>query len=245
MESRDVKSGAASKLQRQLMYTKLHNASTAATHDASMTDNDRLPPGGSGATDGKTGDPQPPSRVLVPRSQPVTILATDAARLYRHLHPALVLSLLYFGFGQLIADPVTALSQGLVPVAALQLVYCVVCLPASSGVSIAATGGGGGSSTTNGSASGTGSSLVGGTGGAAAGTPKTPKRKRVQFAKPPPTVWSKTIVCFHYFLDFSHFALLHLLQFEYQKKKKRQKQKENPPLTQNTNSHSQPSTPSS
>lgn len=74
-------------------------------------------------------------RKLVPTSQPISVLPTDIARLYTHLHPFAILTVYYFCFPYLVADPVSALSKALAPLAHLQITYCVVCLPQSSGSS--------------------------------------------------------------------------------------------------------------
>ena len=73
------------------------------------------------------------SRKLIPTSQPISVLPTDIARLYTHLHPIIILTVYYFSFPYLVADPVSVLSKALAPLAHLQITYCVVCLPQSSG----------------------------------------------------------------------------------------------------------------
>ena len=124
---------------------------------------------------------EPSSRYLIPKSQPISLLQNDTARLYRHVHPALVLSLLYLSFFHLVSDPVTTLAKAIPPIAILQLLYCLTCLPPSTTSPSSSVSGTSTQSTSTGS-------------GSTAGTPKTPKRKRVQFVKPPPTAWSKFIV---------------------------------------------------
>ena len=131
--------------------------------------------------------PSPP-RVIIPKSQPISILPNEPARLYRNIHPALILSLFYFSFSQLVADPVTTLTRAIAPIASLQLLYCVICLPPYSS---------GSSSSSSSSATNTSSSASSSSSASASGVVnKTPKRKRVQFAKAPPTIWSKIIVSF-------------------------------------------------
>ncbi|KAI4122166.1 MAG: hypothetical protein LQ338_005974 [Usnochroma carphineum] len=78
-----------------------------------------------------TSQPQlsPPSRKFTPTSTPIPLLPTSTAHLYHHIHPILVLSLGYLSFPALVADPVSTLFRLLFPVAALQAVYCVLCLP--------------------------------------------------------------------------------------------------------------------
>ena len=108
---------------------------------------------------------QTKNRTIEPLSQPVLILNSDTARLYTHIHPVLLPASLYFLFPRLVSDPVYTLSWTVIPLTLLQMAYCMTCLPPSSG-----------SSTPQSTPS------------------KTPKRKRVQFAKTPVTTRSKAIV---------------------------------------------------
>ncbi|KAL8650392.1 MAG: hypothetical protein Q9210_003846, partial [Variospora velana] len=71
----------------------------------------------------------PPSRKFTPTSKPIPLLPTQTARLYQHIHPALVLSLFYLSFSALVADPVSTLARLCLPIAVLQGLYCVLCLP--------------------------------------------------------------------------------------------------------------------
>lgn len=70
-----------------------------------------------------------------PSQPPVTILSSPAAQTYAHIHPFLLLSIYVLRFPALIADPVSTLLSSLAPLAALQVAYVVVCLPASAGSS--------------------------------------------------------------------------------------------------------------
>ena len=72
------------------------------------------------------------SRKLVPISQPIPCLRTPIAQTYNHVHPVLLLSLYYLRFPSLVANPVPTLLSSLIPLAALQLTYAVICLPPSS-----------------------------------------------------------------------------------------------------------------
>lgn len=74
-------------------------------------------------------------RKLIPISQPISVLPTDIARLYTHLHPIAILAVYYFCFPYLVDNPISVLSKALAPLAHLQITYCVVCLPQSSGSS--------------------------------------------------------------------------------------------------------------
>lgn len=105
------------------------------------------------------------SQFIEPTSQTIPLLPTETARVYTHLHPALLLGALYIIFLRLVEDPVTTLLWAVPPLAVLQSLYCAICLPPSSG-----------SSTPPPASS------------------KTPKKKRVQFAKQSPTSRSKITV---------------------------------------------------
>ena len=64
-----------------------------------------------------------------PPAVPIEPLNTEIAKLYTHIHPILVLSLYAFQFKAIVADPVPALTQTLVPLAVLQIVFVGLCLP--------------------------------------------------------------------------------------------------------------------
>jgi len=64
---------------------------------------------------------------------PIQPLRNETARLYTHLHPALILSLYALKFPALVADPVPALLSTLLPLAVLQIAYVAVCLPPTGG----------------------------------------------------------------------------------------------------------------
>ncbi|KAL8730929.1 MAG: hypothetical protein Q9166_003719 [cf. Caloplaca sp. 2 TL-2023] len=83
-----------------------------------------------------SSNPQsPPSRLWIPTSTPISLLPTQTALLYHHIHPILLLSLFYLSFSALVADPVSTLYRFLFPVAGFQISYCVLCLPiAKAGV---------------------------------------------------------------------------------------------------------------
>jgi phosphatidylinositol glycan class F len=70
----------------------------------------------------------PAPKVRAP-AVPIETLHTDAAKLYTHIHPVLVLSLYALRFNAIVADPVPALLRTLVPLAALQIAYVAICLP--------------------------------------------------------------------------------------------------------------------
>ncbi|KAF2825748.1 hypothetical protein CC86DRAFT_324342 [Ophiobolus disseminans] len=60
---------------------------------------------------------------------PIEPLKNDAARLYTHIHPVIVLSMYAYKFNAIVADPVPALLAILAPLAVLQVAYVAVCLP--------------------------------------------------------------------------------------------------------------------
>ncbi|KAI9850514.1 MAG: Glycosylphosphatidylinositol (GPI) anchor assembly protein [Thelocarpon superellum] len=71
------------------------------------------------------------SAPVVERASPVEVLNTDLARLATHVHSALLLTAYYLGFQYLVADPVEALWISLPVLAAVQIAYAVLCLPAA------------------------------------------------------------------------------------------------------------------
>ncbi|MCJ1350818.1 MAG: Glycosylphosphatidylinositol (GPI) anchor assembly protein [Icmadophila ericetorum] len=70
------------------------------------------------------------SRYITPTTQPISILPTDISNTFTHIHPTLLLSYYYFRFPSLVADPVSTLSFDLLLLAAWQLTYAILCLPA-------------------------------------------------------------------------------------------------------------------
>jgi len=63
-------------------------------------------------------------------SHPITILDSDLAGVFTHLHPFLVLSWYALQFNAVVADPVSTLSSILLPLGATQILYTMLCLPA-------------------------------------------------------------------------------------------------------------------
>lgn len=61
----------------------------------------------------------------------IPTLPSPLAQAIRHVHPVLLLSLFYLGFGALVRDPVPTLLNSIPAVAALQVAYAVICLPAA------------------------------------------------------------------------------------------------------------------
>ncbi|KAI9874824.1 MAG: Glycosylphosphatidylinositol (GPI) anchor assembly protein [Pleopsidium flavum] len=72
-------------------------------------------------------------RKLQSTSVPIDALPTQAARLYTHIHPFLVLGVYYIRFSALVVDPVSTLLTSLIPLSILQVSYVVTCLPPAKG----------------------------------------------------------------------------------------------------------------
>ncbi len=68
----------------------------------------------------------------VSTSVPIELLNSDAVRLYTHAYPFLVLALFYARFNTTVADPVSSLSQLVLPICILQAIYMIICLPAAT-----------------------------------------------------------------------------------------------------------------
>lgn len=80
----------------------------------------------SSRTKGATPDVLSPARLL-----PVQIRPSPAAQAARHALPALLAAVYAVRFPALVADPVPAMAGTLPVVAALQVAYAVLCLPAA------------------------------------------------------------------------------------------------------------------
>jgi len=63
-------------------------------------------------------------------SLPIELLPTDLARIFTHIHPALLLSAYYIRFPALVADPTSTLLSSSLPLAVIQTIYAIICLPA-------------------------------------------------------------------------------------------------------------------
>jgi GPI ethanolamine phosphate transferase 2/3 subunit F len=73
---------------------------------------------------------QSKTTVAAKASLPVELLPTDLARIVSQAQPALLLSAYYLRFPALVADPVPTLLNSLLPLAAIQIAYAAICLPA-------------------------------------------------------------------------------------------------------------------
>ncbi|GAM85948.1 hypothetical protein ANO11243_039580 [Dothideomycetidae sp. 11243] len=63
---------------------------------------------------------------------PIDMLDSPLARAYTHAHPIIVLAIFFTTFGQLVKDPITGMLGTLVPIAVLQGLYAVICLPGTN-----------------------------------------------------------------------------------------------------------------
>jgi GPI ethanolamine phosphate transferase 2/3 subunit F len=72
--------------------------------------------------------------IVAPKAQPpkpIDLLPNDIASVVAHLQPIVYLSSFYLIFPSIVVDPVATLKISLVPLAFLQAVYCIACLPAA------------------------------------------------------------------------------------------------------------------
>ncbi|OAT04076.1 phosphoethanolamine transferase PIGF [Blastomyces gilchristii SLH14081] len=89
----------------------------------------------------------PPHKASSPSSShaqphpPISILSSALARSYAHIHPLLLLSCFALSFRALVDDPVSTLLGSLAPLALMQGIYVIVCLPAATGGGSAGDGG--------------------------------------------------------------------------------------------------------
>ncbi|KAF2264743.1 glycosylphosphatidylinositol anchor biosynthesis protein 11 [Lojkania enalia] len=63
------------------------------------------------------------------QATPIDLLNYDTAKLYTHVHPILLLSLYFYSFRSIVADPISTLSRTLLPLGVLQIAYVAICLP--------------------------------------------------------------------------------------------------------------------
>lgn len=80
-------------------------------------------------------EPEASLQTIAPTSQPITLLQTQPARIFIHVHPILLLGYYYSRFPALTIDPISTLWSDLLPIALLQIAYAVICLPAARGPS--------------------------------------------------------------------------------------------------------------
>ena len=73
------------------------------------------------------------TREIQPTTAPIKTISTPAAQLLSHALPLLVAGYFYLRFGALVANPVQTLLFDLFPIALLQCVQAIVCLPLSKG----------------------------------------------------------------------------------------------------------------
>ncbi len=63
-----------------------------------------------------------------PRYLPTNVIDNDAARLYNHIHPLVIVASYLLQFRPIVANPVSSLAALLFPLNVLQVVYVVLCL---------------------------------------------------------------------------------------------------------------------
>lgn len=65
-------------------------------------------------------------------SHPIECLNDPIAKAYTHIHPLIILGVFYFQFESLVENPVETLPKTALVVAALQILYLCLCIPASN-----------------------------------------------------------------------------------------------------------------
>ncbi|PGH04782.1 phosphatidylinositol glycan, class F [Blastomyces parvus] len=85
-----------------------------------------------------TSTSHPPHKPSSPSSHaqlhpPISILSAPLAQAYAHIHPLLLLSCFALSFRALVDDPVSTLLGSLAPLALMQGIYVIICLPAATG----------------------------------------------------------------------------------------------------------------
>ncbi|ORY17092.1 GPI biosynthesis protein Pig-F [Clohesyomyces aquaticus] len=73
-----------------------------------------------------------------PSEPPIEILNNETARIYTHIHPVLVLSLYALRFKAIVADPVPALTNTLIPLGVMQIAFAAICLPPTGSEAVVA-----------------------------------------------------------------------------------------------------------
>lgn len=72
------------------------------------------------------------TRKVAGRSDPIDLLRSNAGNVYTHAHPFLVLGVFAASFRSTVADPVSSIARLTIPLALLQCVYAVICIPTLS-----------------------------------------------------------------------------------------------------------------
>ncbi|OAP55427.1 hypothetical protein AYL99_10400 [Fonsecaea erecta] len=73
--------------------------------------------------------PSSKARLLTPTTHPIPLLSSSLARRYSYIHTALVPIYYYIRGSALVADPSSTLLSDLAVIAALQCLFCAICLP--------------------------------------------------------------------------------------------------------------------
>lgn len=63
------------------------------------------------------------------KATPIQTLHAGLARVATHVHPFLIFSVYLLQFRSIVAEPVSALTNALFPLVALQVIYAAICLP--------------------------------------------------------------------------------------------------------------------
>ena len=63
---------------------------------------------------------------LQKQSLPIELLPTDIARIFTHVHPAILLSAYYLRFPALVTEPVPTLLASVLPLAIIQIAYATL-----------------------------------------------------------------------------------------------------------------------
>ncbi|KAI9055578.1 hypothetical protein LZ554_000524 [Drepanopeziza brunnea f. sp. 'monogermtubi'] len=71
-----------------------------------------------------------PQAMSLKPSLPIELLPSSFAHIFSQIHPATLLSAYYLRFPALVANPTSTLLSSLLPLAAIQFLFAVVCLPA-------------------------------------------------------------------------------------------------------------------
>lgn len=120
-DSRQAKSSRTSRL-RELNFLQIHhNDQTKVTPSLETANSAKM-----SASASKSKPTIAPGHN---QYAPLSILDTDTARLYSHIHPVVVISGYLVQFRAIVANPVSTLTALLFPLIILQILYAVLCLP--------------------------------------------------------------------------------------------------------------------
>lgn len=69
----------------------------------------------------------------------IRVLDGDIAKYYTFLHPLVLLACIYYTFPSLVQNPITTLTNSLIPLGVLQAVNVAICLPSANEIAYRAT----------------------------------------------------------------------------------------------------------